>query len=94
MRIIGLLSLFHCEAPVTKEEISTKELLATGAVKELLEVGAIGTGVDTGGVRKIAGTLGADLLSGAGVVIAGTFPAAAGDGCLLECCRAGAIVAP
>jgi uncharacterized metal-binding protein len=61
-----------------------------GAVKELLEVGAIGTGVDTGGVRKVAGTLGAGKLMGGEVDDApATFPVAAGDGCLLECCQAG-----
>ena len=46
-------------------------------------------GVDTGGVGKIAGTLGAFILLGAGIVTAGTVPVAAGDGCLLEDCRAG-----
>ena len=75
--------------------------------------------MDTGGVRKTAGTLGAFILLGAGIVSAGkvpeaaedgcspedcracklrgrdsddapaTFPVAAGDGCLLDCCQAG-----
>ena len=48
--------------------------------------------MDTGGVGKIAGTLGAVILLGAGVVTAGTIPVAAGDGCLLEDCRAGKLI--